>query len=325
MLPACIPKQKRPSPPCRRRAGFTLIELLVVLAVLGILLALLIPAVQSAREVARRVECRNKLRQIAIALHTYHDTHSVLPVQTSYGPPWGQTRHHWSWTVRVLPYLDQGPLYNQLDFTRDGLDATPRNVGGDVVSNLQLIGRSLPAKLCPSDPEADTPRTRADDAEHLVLGLTCYAASVGDHANLRGDGDPSVDAYRFGNFATDGGKLRGIISRGGWSARFRDVRDGLSSTIFVGEVVPGWCDWQDWGHQNFATTAHPINYRNSDFQAGVLLSSDSDESIVFRSRHTGGAHFLFGDGGVAFLSEDIDGLLYRALASRAGSEVTSRP
>jgi type II secretory pathway pseudopilin PulG len=307
-----------------QRWGFSVLELLVTIAVLAILLALLMPAVQTSREAARRVECGNKLKQVGLALHNYHDSHHILPVATSYGPPWGVTRQHWSWTARILPYLEQEQLYDLMSFQSHGLDATPRlTVNGQPVSNLSLISGNLAAMLCPSDSLAADPRTRADDAVNTVLGLTCYAASVGDHKNLSGEGHPSVDAYRFGNFATGPSQLRGVISRGGWSARFDDVKDGLSSTFFVGEVIPAWCDWQDWGHQNFASTAHGINFRNHDFQIGLLLPSDSDESCVFRSWHERGAQFLFGDGTVRFLSENMDRATYRALASRSGAESVS--
>jgi prepilin-type N-terminal cleavage/methylation domain-containing protein/prepilin-type processing-associated H-X9-DG protein len=307
----------------RLNSGVTLLELLVVFAVIGILVALLLPAVQQARESARRIVCRNHLRQIGLAMHNYHETHQVLPVQTSYGPPWGN-RHHWGWIPRILPYLGEGNRANRFDFHRDGLDDTLRAVQGESVSNLRLIEQALPAVLCPSDPDAEVALLRADDAADLRLGLTSYAASVGDHANLTGDGDSSVNNYRFGNFATNAATVRGVISRGGWSARLRDIVDGSSNTILVGEVVPAWCAWVDWGHQNFSTTAHPINFRNGDFASHTLSAQDVDAAIGFRSRHEGGAFFLFVDGSVEFVSEKIDMPIYRARASRAGGEVASR-
>lgn len=126
---------------------------------------------------------------------------------------------------------------------------------------------------------------------------------------------------QYGNGAQDAATVRGVISRYAWSASFADITDGLSNTFFAGEVIHAWCAWEDWGHQSFVTTAHPINYRNQDFMAGTIGSGDHDSCIGFRSRHPGGAQFLMGDGSARFLSETIDFNTYCFLASRAGNEV----
>jgi prepilin-type processing-associated H-X9-DG protein len=141
---------------------------------------------------------------------------------------------------------------------------------------------------------------------------------VGDHHNANGTAngfDPN-----YGNGSTTSSNTRGVISRYGYGARYAEITDGMPQTFLVGEVVPAWCNWQDWGHQSFATTAFPINWRNGDLQAGTLTGGTPSDTIVFRSRHSGGATFLFCDGSVKFLSQSIDMVTYRALASRDGNE-----
>ncbi len=293
-----------------RRRGFTLIELLVVIAIIAILIALLLPAVQQAREAARRTQCKNNLKQWGLGLHNYHDTHQVYPLQAAYLAGVNSQR---SWIVMTLPYIDQAPLYNQFDFNLQGLSTT---VNASGFSNRALIQRNLTAALCPSDPDSITPSNRTDNASGIALALTNYAASVGDHINATTATGTTITYSAYGNSASTSATCRGFISRYGWSARIRDITDGTSNTFAVGEVLPSKCVWQDWGHQNFVTTAQPINFLNK-----TVSSTNADQSIAFRSAHVGGAHFLLCDGTVRFISENISGLTYNGLASRAGSEV----
>ena len=293
----------------RVRRGFTLVELLVVITIIGILIALLLPAVQAAREAARRMQCSNNLKQIGLGMHNYHQVYNVLPLSASYrlGYP-NDTGTRRSWTVGLLPYMEQGAIFEQMDMTVRGIEEP----------NLSLIQKNLAVVLCPSDPGAGTPRTRTDAASSLTLALTCYAGSVGDHHNDKDEGNGYPP--RYGNGSTDASNTRGVISRYGYSASFAEIRDGTSNTFCVGEVIPEWCVWQDWGHQSFATTAYPINHRNREFAAGTLSAWDHNNCIGFRSFHPGGAHFLLCDGSVQYLAETIDYLTYRAMASRAGGE-----
>jgi prepilin-type processing-associated H-X9-DG protein len=147
-----------------------------------------------------------------------------------------------------------------------------------------------------------------------------YAVCIGDYINATGVGQTPG----WGNGAVP---PRGVISRYGWSARFGDITDGLSNTFGVGECIGAWCITQNLVVESFATTAHPINYMNASLKQNKPTPGNPrwDESIGFRSLHTGGAQFLFMDGSVNFISENIDGVTYRALASRAGGEAVSAP
>lgn len=301
------------------RSALTLIELLVVIAIIGVLVGLLLPAVQAAREAAWRTQCSNKLKQLGLAFHNYHDAHRVLPPCNSYAGTLGNPNAmanvgmHRSWTVGLLPYLEEVALWDRIDQRIDNFQ-TP---------NLPIIQQNLSAVLCPADADAATPLTRADDAWNIPLGLTNYAVCVGDHHNGYdlGNGHDPV----WCNFVNSAQTVRGIMCRYAWSARFREITDGLSRTFFLGEVVPKWCSWQDWGHQSFSTTAYPINHRNLEFALGQLSPGDPEYSIAFRSLHSGGAYFLLGDQSVSFVSEEIDPVIYRALASRAGGELKEYP
>lgn len=310
-----------------RITAFTLVELLVVLAIIGLLIALLLPAVMAARESARRTQCRNNLRQIGLAMHAYHDVGQRLPGGSSWysngaigpgpSPIWGYSR---GWMVWLLPFVEQNNRFGQVDLAAAQIDSTIHAAG---VSNLSVIQTRLPLVLCPSDADASLPRTdRADGAAGHLIAVGNYAANIGDHRNIGGTGwlFPDGNYYDFGNGSNSAGKLRGVISREDYAARFAEITDGLSNTFLVGEVIPRYCAWHDWGTQSFATTAFPPNWKNREFQSGALAITDSTNCITFRSLHAGGAHFLLCDGSVQFTRDTIDIGAYQALSSRGGGE-----
>lgn len=302
----------------RKSRAFTLVELLVVITIIGILIALLLPAVQAAREAARRTHCANNLKQLGLAMQNYHLTHERIPLTDVDELTSGHRGTNRNWIVRLLSYIEQQGVWDQMDMTVDGITGR----------NLTMIRQNLAAALCPSDAEAVIPRRRTDSAWDLgvTLGLTCYAISVGDHMNGSGSSGAPNPPYR--PYCRFGSPVRGVSNRFGWSCSFGDIKDGLSNTLVVGEVIPEWCYFQSWGMASWSTTAWPINHRNADYDAGLLpidVSASNNDSICFRSRHPGGAHFVFGDGSVHFLTESLDLPTYQALASRDGGEAAHLP
>ncbi|MCH2115764.1 MAG: DUF1559 domain-containing protein [Pirellulales bacterium] len=308
-------------------AGFTLVELLVVIAIIGVLVALLLPAVQAAREAARRMSCANNLRQVGLALHNHHDTVGRFPLSNYIRRMNPNVAINWGWLPQLLPYMEQTSLHNIFDFELRPHD--PRN--------LEAVQTPLDVLTCPSIPygnELGHSETHWTNSVKEVAE-TSYAACVGDYRNTTGTGTAGADGLRwYGN-----GDIppRGVIARYGWSARFRDITDGLSNTFALGESVGHWSVNVDFPYQAFATTAHPINFKNSvyleignvDWEARHMDGTDPPElewdwAVTFRSLHPGGAHFLLCDGSVDFFSESIDHITYMAMGSRDGGEVSGR-
>ncbi len=284
--------------------GFTLIELLVSIAIIAVLIALLLPAVQQAREAARRTQCRNHLKQIGLALHNYHDNFQTLPpgwIGVTSGQPDVSGVNGWSWAARLLPQLDQSPLYSTLDFN------APVGSASNAVSRTTV----LPVFRCASDvgpdkwtiPAAGTSNPLADLASASYSGV--FGKDEVDECNGLAPGAPCT---------SDG--LFFLNSR----VRFADVTDGLSSTLMVGERVTrsssGWLyTWTGVvsGGEN------PIVRILGD--TDVTPNRDLIRIDEFASYHTGGAHFVLGDGAVRFLSTNIDLGVYRNLASRAAGDI----
>lgn len=287
-----------------RHHGFTLIELLVVIAIIAVLIALLLPAVQQAREAARRTQCRNNLKQIGLALHNYHDNFQSLPpgwIGVTSGQADVSGTNGWSCFARLLPQIDQGPLYNQIDF----------NVPVGSATNATVRTTALAAFRCPSDvgpdrwtiPKVGTTTPLADVAAASYAGV--FGKDEVDECNGLAPGAPcNSDGVFFLN------------SR----IRFADVTDGLSNTLMVGErstrASSGWL--YTWAGV-ISGGDNPICRFLGD--TDVTPNGNDVRMDEFASRHIGGAQFVLGDGTVRFIKTNIDLNVYRNLASRAAGDI----
>lgn len=308
--------------PHTQRVGFTLIELLVVIGIIAVLIGLLLPAVQKVRESANRIACANNLKQIALAVHTYHDAERRIPYNQfggSFGA--GSNSRAWSWLARLLPHLEQGGLYRQ------GM------IPSKTLLQSGVADKQVPLFLCPSDDSSSGPRLDAGNLQGFPVGQTNYkgvgGANWGD--DVQGDGglmfntdwrNPGTNGSFDGHSQGDGLFYRLDYTR---RLQLSHIRDGTSATFMVGEDVPAITQWCSWPYANNATgtCAIPPNVKRPDGTNYPPGNWQNNES--FRSRHPGGLQFAFADGSVAFIQETIALPTYRALATINGREVVSLP
>jgi prepilin-type N-terminal cleavage/methylation domain-containing protein len=314
----------------RKFRGFTLIELLVVIAIIAVLIALLLPAVQQAREAARRTQCKNNLKQSGLAIHNYHDVVNILPsaiTNITAGQGCCQMAGVGA-LVHLLPYLDQAPLYNTIQFN-SGLVPWYIPVASTAAVGSRYFEITPAAFRCPSDTSPATYNANGQG----VWAAGSYGLSDGAQFHDSNNGCTSYPGNVFGTGTSDlssgpdGATISGIYGRGGYAARFRDVTDGLSNTIFMGEIRAECSDHaqQGWACTNnhfFSTTA-PINFNTCPGSSGTGCNNASawNASMGFKSRHVGGAQFLLGDGSVRFISENIDYMTYQRLGDRRDGQV----
>lgn len=310
----------------RLRRGFTLIELLVVIAIIAILIALLLPAVQQAREAARRSECKNILKQYGLALHNYHDTFNRLPFTMGLTNSAAAPKNNLSFHVRLLPFVDQAPLYNQFNF----------NVHYNTAPNFDLKMATPPLNFCPSARLAD----KVADSE-TVNGVTRTPISLHYYGVAGAKGPkpaPLTGTYPIlgANLTTDHGGFaqNGMLPING-NVRFSDCIDGLSGTLLMGEISSeanptprGYRAWTQGASDNVTAAAGAASYATKNVSRGITTYSGYTgnnanrlyNDIAFSSGHVGGAHFLIGDGTVKFISQNINFATYQAAATRADAE-----
>ena len=293
--------------------GFTLIELLVVIAIIAILIALLLPAVQQAREAARRTQCKNNLKQIGLALHNYHDVSLSFPPGALFGDD------SYGWGTFILPYLDQGNLYNRIDFNNfpdDGFAGT----GLQIAIPLQpgVTDQVLPVYICPTNSMGLTHspvRAGASTADDPPQDIGGHARN--DYKGCLGTGGGSVT----GMF----GKIKDTLL----PTRIRDVLDGTSNTVAIGE---GYTEFMRAINGSTHPNAHDFSvwvgtnnqHQNvvAETRVGNVINGTRDDS--FASQHVGGAQFCFGDGSVRFISENVDMVTFGNLGDKADGNVTGQ-
>lgn len=288
----------------RKSRGFTLIELLVVIAIIAILVALLLPAVQQAREAARRVSCKNNLKQLGLGLHNYHDTHGCYPPGYIYKPGASGNQLGFGWVTMILPMIDQANLYNEFDLEEPIFDPV----------NLVPREKQIAGLLCPSDPVSENGYVEMGSTpERYAMG--CYVACFGP---------PDLDATQE--------KREGMFSRNS-STRARDVTDGLSNTLCVGERQNGeFRNGASHGnHFEYETTwAGAVRDADDDtddhghmvmFQTGNVPNAPTSDDRDVSAPHVGFAQFLLGDGSVRLIGSSIDFGIYSALGTISGGEV----
>ena len=292
----------------RSRRAFTLIELLVVIAIIGILIGLLLPAVQKVREAAARTTCQNNLKQLGLALHAYHDRTGTFPPGYADTAPWpnDDAGPGWGWAAFLLDDVEQANLRRQVDF------ATA--VGSPTAPVPAVRATFLKLFWCPADRMVGTFTATDGGSQTWALAHASYVACNGND----GVDDNSTPAHT------------GAFVRGTRGFRVADVTDGLSGTFFVGErcTTMSLSAWA-----GVPTGAQVPSVRSpGDFSGGSALVLGHcgphlpNDTIVtdadaMSSAHTGGVQFLFGDGSVRMIKNSITQDTYDALATRAGGEV----
>ena len=316
-------------PPGRHRprmGGFTLVELLVVIAIIGTLIALLLPAVQQAREAARRMQCSNNLKQVGLALHTYAGTHGIFPLETYFSERADGSYYYNSWIPQLLPHFEQTALANLYDHDFAFFDE----------ENRPAIETKLTLFECPSTPGGTqiTPEFRRRNPGGGWEILTDRGAYTTDYAGQRGADSGTQAIYMPG--AGEGSNL-GIFGGGGSGRKFRDILDGTTNTIIVhesagrsqwlrrvdGELLsakPEFGGWFDYWAGPAAGWMYGFEDDGATRRGPRFLNATNKWANPF-SFHTGGVQVALADGSVRFLSDTTNNTVFISLCTYAGGEV----
>ncbi|MCO6048162.1 DUF1559 domain-containing protein [Aeoliella sp. ICT_H6.2] len=308
-----------------RREGFTLVELLVVIAIIGILVALLLPAVQAAREAARRASCVNNLKQLSLSALNYHDTQGRFPVNITprRSDPFtddlddctGQ-----SWILSMLPQMEQQALYDQFELSGDMVVGGGQgNDGIAKPQNLPLIATELDALKCPSGYNAEF-GTRTD-----AFQLVGHVVATTNYMGVMGPSHWGKSSFGGGSRCYNTTKqCEGIfwLLDFHYNVKVSKIIDGTSKTYLVGEDLPQYNRHNAWAysHHSVASTFAPINYKPDPLPEDFTTNNWPDMR-GFRSAHPGGVQFAYADGHVEFTTDDIDLNIHRARSTKAGGEL----
>jgi prepilin-type N-terminal cleavage/methylation domain-containing protein/prepilin-type processing-associated H-X9-DG protein len=285
-----------------RNRGFTLVELLVVITIIGILIALLLPAVQAAREAARRLQCANNFRQAGVALHNYHSAKNCFPSGAMDMHRTGDWKL-WSWSTFLLPFIEQQAVYDMIDFRA-------AHYWGSSI-NQRAAGTLISTYTCVSDPQTGTGVLVSSSTPNQQAGLSSMA---GVTDSMHAYAPPEFDWPYFPRAFSESDGVFGNIQ----SCSVGDIQDGSSNTLAIGEVTgkgPGTLVGFMWVANNLLSTKDGIN---GPFTAvGGVFPSILYEA-GFSSYHPGGCNFAIADGSVTFLSQNIAKPILAALTTRNG-------
>lgn len=314
-----------------RPRGFTLVELLVVIAIIGILIAMLLPAVQAAREAARRMGCTNNLKQIGLALHNYHSAHNQFPI--GYGKYSDySTINRWPWPARILPYVGEQIIYDLIDWNGVSCCSKPNDAATDRVYKLEVA-----SFMCPSDPLV---QVRWNEGSHK----TDYGLPWGHHERGRASygGNFGTGPFDGAGHGYDGALLTNE------NRRISEITDGTSQTMLLAEILPGhWGSMRGvllyssapafmWDYSpndptpDYVFVCDPADAPSAGSSAPCIYTSSFDSSITHamqtrhtaRSEHPGGVNVTMCDGSTRFVDNNIDLGVWHSLGS-PGSQ--SRP
>lgn len=331
----------------RRQQGFTLVELLVVIAIIGILIALLLPAVQAAREAARRTQCVNNIKQFAIAFQTYHNAHNELPKGSDCGlQNAGYIQHCHSYAEFILPFVEEQAAYDGLDF----------KVNNNAGNNPKILNNLvIPGWTCPTDGDAGL-MNNAREVNYLpgpagtwslgqsyvpcggplefnlcVVPVLPTGTSQKQSINCRSERGGAI--LSAGASAGRSLGAPGLFVGGPVAYNFKTCTDGLSHTLLLGESLPIYSSHRMYFDSVFnAATTNPYINWHKDPSIVKLCPKTIDKRINdqchmfmggYMSEHSGGVNMAFGDASVAFLSEDVDYIVYQYLGNKADGESVS--
>lgn len=293
--------------PANGRRGFTLVELLVVIAIIGILIALLLPAVQAAREAARRSQCSNNLKQMSLGLHNYHDVYKQFPLP-------GMIANKLGWNYSILPYIEQKPLFDSISSLQTSASLPP--------SAEAASTSAIPAYLCPSAPVIE----HTSSSPTTYGGKPVYTIHYYGILGPRGTNPTTNVAYPCVNMSEAfGGECQeGVFWQ--YGSAIRDITDGTSNTYLLGEASwKGLTSFRrSWPRGKYGDTRGTLYLLSKNIEFPINSDNSSKwNAFSFGSEHPGGAQFSMSDGSCRFVAETIDWQVYLATAGREGGEPIS--